>query len=285
MEKEPQSSAASAPSVRRVALGEDWLAVHERGEGEPVVLLHSGGFSARQWRKLVDVLSVTHRVSTPDLLGYGASSPWPVGAAFHPRQDLAALEALLDGLAAPAHVVGHSYGGLLALKLALSRPRAVHSLALFEPVAFGVLDEPADAEARAAIGLVLGDYRPDAQGGDDVWLGKFVDWWNGPGTWNALGEEVRASFRAVGWKVFQEVLSIGADRTSRSTFATITVPTLLLGGERTPSTEKRVIEKLAAALPNATLKVFAEMGHMGPITHAAIVNGAIAAHIRAHAGA
>src|SRR6185503_15673402 len=213
--------------------------------------VHSGGFSARQWRKLSGLLASTHRVLAPDLLGYGDSSPWPLGAPFHLRQDLAALEALLDSLGAPAHWVGHSYGGLLALKLALSRPSQVRSLALFEPVAFGVLDEPADAEARASVLLVQDDYHADAQGADDVWLGTFVDWWNGPGAWKGLGDEARASFRAVGWKVFQEVLSIGADRTPPATFATITAPTLLLSGGRTPSTERRVVENLAAALPRA----------------------------------
>ena len=92
----------------RIALGDQWLGVHESGRGEPVVLVHSGGFSARQWRKLADALSATHHVLAPDLLGYGASSKWPVGTLFHLRQDLAALEALLETFPAPAHWVGHS---------------------------------------------------------------------------------------------------------------------------------------------------------------------------------
>jgi pimeloyl-ACP methyl ester carboxylesterase len=271
----------TAPTIRRVALDDDrWLAVHERGDGEPVLLLHSGGFSARQWRKLGNLLSATHLVLAPDLLGYGASSPWPLGTPFHLRQDVAALEELLDGAGRAAHVVGHSYGGLLAMKLALSRPKLVRSLALFEPVAFAVLDEPSDADERASIDVVQDEYHPGPSGADDAWLGKFVDWWNGPGAWNALAAEARASFRVVGWKVFQEVLSIGADRTPRATFATISAPTLLLGGERTPKTERRVVEKLGTILPHAKIQIFAEMGHMGPITHASLVNAAIAAHIQ-----
>lgn len=284
MPKDVTSGGPIPATLRRIALGDDWLAVHERGEGEPVILVHSGGFSARQWRKLGDTLSSTHRVLTPDLLGYGSSSSWPVGRPFHLRQDLAALEALLDALEAPAHLVGHSYGALLALKLALSRAPMVRSLALFEPVAFAVLDEPSDAAARASIVLVQNDYRAGAGGADDAWLEQFVDWWNGPGAWKTLTEEARASFRAVGWKVFQEVLSIGADDTPRATFATIAAPTFLLGGERTPLTERRVVEKLAATLPRAELKTFAQMGHMGPITHASIVNDAIAAHVRSNSG-
>jgi pimeloyl-ACP methyl ester carboxylesterase len=270
----------NTPSARRLPVGSHEIAVHESGAGEPVIPVHSGGFSGRQWRKLGEALESSHRVLVPDLLGYGGSSPWPLGTPFTAEQDLAALETLLDSLEEPAHLVGHSYGGLLAMKLALSRPSRVRSLSVYEPVAFSVLDEASDAEARAALAVVQADYRAGEDGADDVWLGQFVDWWNGPGAWNALAEAGRASFRAVGWKVFQEVLSIGADRTPRATWATIVVPTLLLGGEKSPRTEQRVIEKLAGTLPRARLEVFRGMGHMGPITHASVVNTAITTHIR-----
>jgi pimeloyl-ACP methyl ester carboxylesterase len=238
--------------------------------GEAVLLIHSGGFSSRQWRKLATRLAETHEVLAPDLLGYGSSTPWPVGAPFEFREDVAFLASLLGD--APVHLVGHSYGGLLALKLALERN--VRSLALYEPVAFGVLDASSDSDARAVLARV--DMRFDAP---EAWLTQFVDWWNGEGTWARLPEETKASFRAVGWKVFQEVASLMRDTTPEEAYAAISAPTLLLGGARSPLPERRVLEKLAAAMPHATLRIFPDMGHMGPITHASIVNDAIVAHI------
>jgi pimeloyl-ACP methyl ester carboxylesterase len=246
-----------------------------------VLLIHSGGFSSRQWRKLADMLAPTYHVLAPDLLGYGASGPWPVGEPFHFRQDLAALQALLGDQSAPAHVVGHSYGGLLALKLALERPAAVRSIAVFEPVAFGILDEPSDADAREILGRLHLQYDRGADGADEAWLAQFVDWWNGPGAWAGLTPETKASFRAVGWKLFQEVESLVADTTDSATYGTITAPTLLLGGDKSPLAERRVLDKLAAALPRATLQILPGVGHMGPITHAALVNASIATHIHA----
>ena len=94
-------------------------------EGPPVLLLHSGGMSGRQWRRLAALLSPSYRVVVPDLLGSGANPPWPAGAPFDLALDLAELAELLESLRAPAHVVGHSYGGLLGLKLASERPASV----------------------------------------------------------------------------------------------------------------------------------------------------------------
>jgi pimeloyl-ACP methyl ester carboxylesterase len=242
------------------------------------LLIHSGGFTSRQWRKLAETLAPRFHVLAPDLLGYGETGSWPNGKPFHFTQDVAFLENLL---VEPAHLVGHSYGGFLALQLALRRPELVRSIAVYEPVAFGILDDVEDADARAALHLVRQEWVADVSGVDEGWLRDFVNWWNGAGAWEHLAEETRASMRAVGWKVFQEVITLAADRTSRATYATIEAPTLILGGERTPLAERRVVEKLGAALPNATARLFPNVGHMGPISHAALVNEAIAAHLLA----
>lgn len=227
----------------------------------PVMCLHSGGFTSRQWKRLVDRLA-PRRVLAPDLVGYGRGRPLDNGTPFHYRDDLPPLRELLDQ---PMHLVGHSYGGLLALQLALAQPDRVLSLALFEPVAMGVLEGD---EWDGMMPVLPYDGEP--------WLERFVDWWQGAGAWKHMPPEARAAFLAVGWKVYCEVSTLVVDRTTRAQYGTIAVPTLLLGGGKTPVVEQRVLAHLAAALPRARLVVYPEMGHMGPITHAPVVNDAIA---------
>ena len=244
------------------------------------LLLHSGGFTSRQWRKLGETLATDFTVLAPDLLGYGESAPWPDGVPFHFRQDLDFVESLLGGGDDRLHLAGHSYGGFLALQVALRRPERVQTIAVYDPVAFGILDPEEDADAWTQLQLVKQTWEPDASGVDEQWLRAFIDWWNGSGAWDRLGEETRGAFRRMGWKVFQEVITLAADRTSRATYATITAPTLILGGAASPLAERRVVEKLGAALPHASARLLPGVGHMGPISHAPIVNEAIAAHFR-----
>jgi pimeloyl-ACP methyl ester carboxylesterase len=234
---------------------------------DSVLLIHSSGFTSRQWRKLADALS-TYRVIAPELLGY--AEPWPQNRPFHFREDVEHLAAKLDS---PTHVVGHSYGGFLALHLALAHPHLVRSLAVYEPVAFGVLEanDPLLIDVRnvsSAAGLDV-----------ETWLSRFVDWWNGPGAWSQLAPHTQQAFRNVGTKLMLEVESLSLDTTTLDEFARITQPTLILCGAATRPAEQRVCETLTAALRNARLHTFPGLGHMGPIVAPTQINAAITDHI------
>ncbi|NUP12060.1 MAG: alpha/beta fold hydrolase [Polyangiaceae bacterium] len=239
--------------------------------------------SGRQWRKLAESLASSHRVLVPDLIGSGDNPAFDDAEPFHFHQDVKAVRELVTSVGGPAHVVGHSYGGLVALTLAREAPSLVRSIAVYDPVAFGVLsatlDEGGLADlARAGENPVFTD---EARGGGEAWFEAFVDYWNGAGAWRALPEASRAAFLRVGRKVFREVTSLMADNTPPSAYANITAPALLLGGERSPLAARRVGEILASALPHATKELVAGAGHMGPITHAAQVNTRITEHIAA----
>jgi len=276
------------PTPNEVKSGASILRWTERGAGEPVVLVHSSGMSSRQWRRIADQLEPHVRVVLPDLIGYGESSPWPRDERFHFALDLLALEALLDHLVArygKVHLAGHSYGGFLALLAALHRPHALRSIAVYEPVSFGVLRSRDEKEALATV--MPGDAEapfPETDDALEAWMTSFIEYWNGKGGWQSLAEPVREQFRKTGRKVVGEVRSLGADRTPHQAYATIEAPILLLGSEKPTLAADRVLAILAESAPHATRRGITGAGHMGPLTHAGAVGAAMLEHFAANAG-
>lgn len=257
------------------------LHVSFSGQGPTVVMLHSGGMSGRQWRKLAELLSQDYRVVLPDFLGSGANPAWPAQEPFHFHQDVAEIEKLLESLASPFHLIGHSYGGLVALTVARSQPDRVASLSLYDPVAFGVLYDPDDPEGTQDLDKVAANpvFLDDAQGGGEAWMQNFIDYWNGPGSWQAMPETNRQAFLQVGRKVYYEVKSLSEDRTRLGAYAGLTMPALLVYGEKTPPAARRVQQLLATVMPRADLQVLAGAGHMGPLTHGPAFAELVAAHL------
>jgi pimeloyl-ACP methyl ester carboxylesterase len=259
--------------------------VEDDGAGEPVVLVHSSGFSGRQWRRLAELLVRNKlRAFVPDLLGSGRSTAWPAPRPFAFSDDIDLLDALLQSLGRPVHLVGHSYGGLIALRAAATAPGRVLSLAVYDPVAYGVLDDVRDGDALADLSrLPFGASASPSE--RERWLEAFVCYWNGADAWARLGASTRAELNRVGWVVHEGARTLVADRAPASGYADLRAPMLLVGGAASPLAARRVIARLAEALPSARVETIAGAGHMGPLTHAALVNEMIAAHVLAASSA
>ena len=132
------------------------------GAGEPVLLIH-GAFIAEAYAPLCaePALNSRYRLVRYHRRGYAGSSP--VRAPFSLGQQAADCRALLEHLGIErAHVVGHSSGGVIALRLALDAPEVVHSLILLEP---GAARRPKRSLARRSARAGAGAVRCRRQGG------------------------------------------------------------------------------------------------------------------------
>lgn len=245
-------------------------------DGEAVVFFHSSGMSGRQWRRLAQGLGASgYRTIVPDLSGHGKSPGWEEPRPFSYRVDVERMRALVASLPAAAHFVGHSYGGLIALLVALAEPAKVASIAVYDPVAFGTLDRVKDVDVLGGFDIVRGAWDGTPEG-RERWLKGFVDYWGGAGAWESLREEARAEFRRVGWVVYRGVDTLIGDETAASAYRAFDAPALLMTGQHTPAAGTRVIERLGEVLPHARTEVFANAGHMGPLTHGDAVGARIA---------
>lgn len=261
------------------------IAVRRSGAGTPVVLLHCTGGSGNQWRGVVDALGRTGtplRLLMPDLHGYGDSGPWAGHGPMTLADDAAIVEALARECGEPVHLVGHSYGGAVALIAALRAPELLRSLTLIEPAAFFVLRDggPAERELfdeivavgqRVAHGVATGDRRSA--------LRHFVDYWSGEGTWWALPAELRDSLCRRADAVAVNFWTTTSEPAGLSAVAGLAVPTLLVRGDATKRVAAAVLGRLAGTVRGAIGGVVPGAGHMLPATHAPQVAAAIAAHV------
>jgi pimeloyl-ACP methyl ester carboxylesterase len=256
------------------------LACRVAGEGSPVVALHASASTGAQWRSLVGYIAGRLRVFTPDLPGYGRSSPPGAGPGLGP--DAAALGALIDRIGAPVHLVGHSWGGALALKLAATRPEAVRSLTVVEPVAFHLLRRAAGPETeaweefRALGGATL---RQAAEGDAVGAMRGFIDYWNGAGAWDRTSPRLRGFFLRCLPRVLGDFRAILSERAGRDELAAIACPALAVMGLESRAASMRLTEWVARALPRGRLGLVPEAGHLAPLTDPHVVDPMIAAHL------
>ena len=247
-----------------------------------VVCMHASASSGRQWQSLTERLAGAFRVVAPGLYGSGASPQWPDGRQLTIDDELAALEPVLSAVETPFHLVGHSYGGAVALRLALADPGRIRSLVIFEPVLFGLLvaDDATQPAAREIL-AVAGDMSAAVERDDlDAAGERFIDYWMGAGTWATTPPQRRAALGRAMRGVRPQWPALFTDPVPLAAYAALRLPTLFVTGDRTADSARGVARLLMATLPELTTVELSGAGHMGPVTHADLVNDLVEEHLK-----
>ena len=253
--------------------------IRSAGSGIGVVCLHSNASSSGQWRALMELLAPRFQVLAPDSYGSGKSPEWPSDREITLADEVALIEPVLREAGSPLILVGHSYGGAVALRAALDRPAGeVRALALYEPTLFALVNAasppPNDADGiRAAVAestaaLDRGDRHAAAR--------AFIDYWMEEGAYERMPEARREPIAASSVNVRRWAYALHREPTPLEAFRRLEMPVLLLLGGRTKPSARAVTRLLAATLPRVEVHEFPELGHMGPVTDPEPVNAAIA---------
>lgn len=254
----------------------------DTGTGPAAVLLHCSASSCGQWRSLREDIQTRFNVIAPDLYGYGETDPWPGHRPLSLADEADLVRTVMSNAKQPVHLVGHSYGGAVALRVALEQPHRVRSLTLIEPVAFYLLRD-GDPEQRALMSDVrkIATKVSEAVISGDYWGGmaRFVDFWNGAGAWEQSRQKVRLELARRTAKVALDFHATMSEWTPLHSYRDLRIPTLILRGERSPRATRAVTDLLARTIPGARMESIEEAGHMSPITHPQPVNAAIIDHL------
>jgi pimeloyl-ACP methyl ester carboxylesterase len=255
----------------------------EGASRECVIALHCSGSAASQWTHLADTLGDTCDLLAPEHYGSDSAGEWGGAHAFTLADEAERSLGLIRREAGKVHLVGHSYGGGVALTAALAAPERIASLVLYEPSAFHLLRQmgPADAEAFAEItgvardichGVITGNYRGAME--------RFVDYWSAPGAFARMRPALQD--RLVRWapKAPLDFHALIDNPLAADAYTTLDIPTLILCGEQAPRPTWMIAHRLAEMLPQGRVMVVPGAGHLGPITHPEIVSSLMARHIR-----
>ena len=254
------------------------------GTGSTVIALHSSASTGVQWKSLGDHLANRHCVFTPDLPGYGGSDAWPGGHSAFLASEADVIFGMIEAWEEPVHLVGHSYGGAVALQIALAYPEWVRSLTLIEPTVFHLLRDgvAADRRLHATMQALRGVVNAAAAVGDpEAGMKHFIDFWNGEGAWDCTHPRLRAFLVSQIGQVINNFAAGNSEDWQLAECAKLTCPTMALMGLDSPAPAQRTTEMLAEAIPGARLHMIPGAGHMLPLTDPHIVDPLISGHIRA----
>ena len=254
----------------------------DEGAGPAVVLLHGQPGSGASWRPVVDLLRDDHRVLAPDRPGYGGNRAPATGFPGNARAVVALME---EAGASPAVVVGHSWGGGVAIAMARDHPDAVRGLVLVGSVGVpgsiswvdAMLAAPVMGEAMTAVGMaVMGTVLPWVRRRVSGLPGRWASWCRttlpdqsvAGGIGEALGR-ARRSFVVEQRALVDQLEDLAAS------LAGLDLPVAVLAGSADVVVPPAAAVALAHAIPGASLEMIDGIGHFVPRDAPAAVADAV----------
>ncbi len=251
----------------------------ETGDGDAIVLVPGSCSTGAAWRPVAIQLRERYRCITTSLPGYGGTRERRTSSDTSIDRVAEAVEDVIAQAKAPVHLVGHSFGGLVALAVALRLRADVKSLVMLEPPAVRLLDDPVDTVHAQAFRRMSDVYVAAHARGEPTAIAAMIDFYGGDGTFASWPERVRryaietTPVNLVDWQS-----AYGFPLTSAGLQA-LSVPALVVcGGDSHPAMH-RITERLAGAIGPTPRTIIADAAHFMIATHAAEVARAIDGHI------
>lgn len=238
------------------------LHTQQRGTGEPLVLVHGSWGSHKRWALVEEALAESFRVVTYDRRGHGHSEFGDPSASRRDEEnDLAAL--IEDLGAGPAHVIGNSFGGSVALGMASRRADLVRSVSVHEPpLADLAPDDELVAGALATIDEVVAEIHGGAP--EDA-ARMFVERIAlGPGGWAMLPLELQQEMVRNAGAFAREQRAPDARAAELSG---LDCPVLITAGQASPAWFAPIVAALQAEVSEAAVLTILGSGHVPHITH------------------
>lgn len=256
------------------------LACQVAGQGVPLLLVHGSLCDYRYWQSQVPALSAGYRVIVPSLRHYFPEAWNGEGAGFTTQQHVDDLLALLDQLPGPVHLLGHSRGGNICLRVALAAPQKLRSLTLADPGGDFADDVFTAVNVESPVSPVeRNQFRQQALekirvGEVEEGLQLFVDTVSGAGVWARSSRQFREMATSNAMTLVGQVADHPAPIDHRQ-IEQLQLPVLLIGGAKSPEPFPRIIQALQSTLTEARSVVIPGASHGMNVIRPASFNRAV----------
>jgi pimeloyl-ACP methyl ester carboxylesterase len=252
---------------------------NEQGEGPTVVLVPGSFSTGAAWQPVIAQWDNNFRCVTTSLLGYGATVERRHALDADIAHEAEVVESVVRRTACPVHLVGHSFGGLVALAAAIRNRLPLLSLTIIEAPFAEILPVMGEHRLYRAFREMSDAYLAAHRAGEPAAVERVVDFYGRTGTFAAWPRRVRDYAIATTPANILDAATIYGFHPEPDLLAMIEVPTLVLWGEAGHPGVRRANELLGRCIPGASAIEVSGVGHFMTITHPEKVAPIIAEHV------
>jgi pimeloyl-ACP methyl ester carboxylesterase len=246
----------------------------------PTLVLVPGSCSTgAAWRPLMSHWQDKFRCVTTSLLGYGGTAERRTPDNTDIALEAEIIEAVIARAAAPVHLIGHSFGGLAALAVALRHPHLLHSLTILEAPCPEILRHAQEEAHYRAFRNMTTTYFAAFQTRQPNAIERMIDFYGGIGTFAGWPQRVRDyAVDTTAVNLLDWASAYGFSLTP-SLLKKVVTPTLVMWGEKSHPAVRCANELLGRSIPGASLAIVPGAAHFMIATHASDVADLVAPHL------
>lgn len=239
----------------------DYQELSPGGDG-PVILFVPGSFSnPAAWRPIIKMLPPHYRCISTSLCGYGATDETRTVDDFDMSHEARVIGAVAAEIGRPVHLVGHSFGGTVALASALAGVVDFISIATFEANPLDLMRAAGREDLAADTRRMSDAYAAALAAGEPDAPKRIIDFWGGDGAFRSFPDAVQDYCRQTAYaNVLDWHTCFGFDAPPGD-YARLAVPVLLARGGRGNEVIVTITDQLAASIPGARTEVVEGAGH------------------------
>lgn len=253
----------------------------ETGSGPTLVLVPGSCSTGAAWRPVMKALDGRFRFVTTSLLGYGATTERRTDSDPSVLHEAEMLEAVIEEAGGDVHLVGHSFGGAVALIVAMRKRVPIASLTMLEAPLPSLLDHCGEGAHYRAFRDMTDAYFAAWRGGDREAIRMMIDFYGGEGTYASWPERVRA-YAVETTPVNMRDWACAYDQPlSPEMLAELDMPVSVAVGARSHPAICRANGLVAMSIKDATFMTIGGAAHFMISTHPAQVAELIEANVKA----